>query len=163
MDKLIIDTDNLDTELVDITNKVIASTSSSDDKQLLDIFNRSISKKNVVRLYKLNTLLDHVTDQMLTRFETRSDQFSNDDLINYMKVISSNIESSKKNSDELPQIPIISNTNNTQINVTVNDQQFSRESRARILAAVQATLKAAQADSYEDRTEEITDESISNN
>lgn len=163
MDRLIIDTDNLDTELVDITNKVVASTSSSDDKQLLDIFNRSISKKNVVRLYKLNTLLDHVTDQMLTRFETRSDQFSNDDLINYMKVISSNIESSKKHSDELPQTPIISNTNNTQINVTVNDQQFSRESRARILAAVQATLKAAQADSYEDRTEDITDESISDN
>ena len=72
-----------------------------------------------------------------------------------MKAVQGAIDSSNKIIDavEEPAPHIIQN--NTQINVNVTDK-FDRESRARILAAVQATLNAAaNAPSleYEDKTE----------
>lgn len=125
-------------------------------QDLISLFNWNLSKKNVARLVKLNNLYDAVTDQMATRFENKPDQFSNDDLLNYMKTLQGAIDTSNKQlqNAEQPAPQIIQN--NTQINVAVNEHSFSRESRERILAAVQATLKAAttvENIDYEDKTE----------
>ena len=139
MNDPILDIDTLDTQVTDITNKVIQESDISNTQDLIALFNWNISKKNVARVFKLNKLLDHVTDQMLFRFEQRSDQFSNDDLLNYMKVVSSTIETSNKSIENTQPPPEIVN-NNTQITVNVMNQ-FDRDSRERILAAVQATLK----------------------
>ena len=60
-----------------------------------------------------------------------------------MKAVQNAIDTSSKviqNAEE-PKM-IIQNNNNTQINVNVADS-FDRESRARILAAVQQTLRQA--------------------
>jgi hypothetical protein len=92
---------------------------------------------------------------MIKRFETKPDQFSNDDLLNYMKAVQGAIDSSNKILDNVEEPPPQIVQNNTQINVNVVDN-FDRESRARILAAVQATLNAAnnpESIEYEDKTE----------
>ena len=155
----------LDTTITNIVKDVVEESDIAKTKDLVALFNWNISKKNVMRIQKLNSLFDSVTDQMAKRFETRPDQFSNDDLLNYMKAVQGAIDSSNKLIDNIEEPPPQIIQNNTQINVNVVDK-FDRESRARILAAVQATLKAAQEQSvenitYEDKTEgETSNESI---
>ena len=155
----------LDSTIQNIVDDVVKESDIAKTKDLVALFNWNISKKNVVRLQKLNSLFDNVTDQMTKRFETKPDQFSNDDLLNYMKAVQGAIDSSNKLIDSIEEPPPQIVQNNTQINVNVIDK-FDRESRARILAAVQATLKAANtADNveYEDKTEgEISNESSRN-
>lgn len=145
----------LDENIKNLVNDVVAESDINKTKDLISLFNWNISKKNVVRVEKLNTLYDNVTDQMIKRFETKPDQFSNDDLLNYMKVVQGAIDSSNKLIDSIEEPPPQIVQNNTQINVNVVEN-FDRDSRARILAAVQATLNAAnnpQPIEYEDKTE----------
>ncbi len=145
----------LDANLTEIVNDVIKEPDINKTKDLVALFNWNISKKNVVRVHNLNKLFDNVTDQMIKRFETKPDQFSNDDLLNYMKAVQGAIDSSNKILDNVEEPPPQIVQNNTQINVNVVDN-FDRESRARILAAVQATLNAAnnpESIEYEDKTE----------
>ena len=141
-----------DESLAQLVQDVMAETDVDKTKDLIALFNWNLAKKNVARVHKLNNLFDNVTDQMVKRFQYKPDQFSNDDLLNYMKAVQGAIDNSSKvieGADEPPKI-----INNTQINVTMNSETFDRDARARILAAVQATLAAAQElpVEYEDKT-----------
>ena len=158
--------DTIKSEIRDITNRALSETDVSKTNDLIALFNWNMSKKNLARVMKLDSLFDSITDQIAARVENKPDQFSNDELLNYMKTIQNAIDTSSKvvaNIEEPPNII----QNNTQINVNVIDK-FDRESRARILAAVQATLKAASNSNtsvidaeFEDKTrEEATNESI---
>ena len=92
---------------------------------------------------------------MVTRFESRSDQFSNSDLLDYMKVLQGAIDTTTKNLTQVEEPPTIVQ-NNTQINVNVVDR-FDRDSKERILAAIQETLKSANAvteTQFVDKTDE---------
>ena len=152
---------SLDININNIVNDVINETDVSKTKDLTALFNWNISKKNVVRVQKLNNLLDKVTDQMAKRFELKPDQFSNDDLLNYMKAVQGAIDSSNKVIEGIEEPPPQIVQNNTQININ-GVEQFDRESRARILAAVQATLAAAKNPEnyeYEDKTDVSEDNS----
>ena len=132
----------------------------SKSQDLIELFNWNLSKKQISRVAKLDELFDDVTDQMILRFRHKPDQFSNDDLLNYMKTIQGAMDTNSKQINDLPEAPKIVQ-NNTQINLNVGES-FDRESRARILAAIQATLKAAEEQDivYEDKTEgDISNES----
>lgn len=145
----------LDANIDNLVKDVINETDIAKTKDLVALFNWNISKKNVVRVQKLNDLFDNVTDQMAKRFETKPDQFSNDDLLNYMKAVQGAIDSSNKILENVEEPPPQIIQNNTQININ-GVEKFDRESRARILAAIQATLAAAQTPElaeYEDKTE----------
>ena len=134
--------------------KIQEEPDASKSKELIDLFNWNLSKKQISRVAKLDELFDDVTDQMILRFKTKPDQFSNDDLLNYMKTVQNAMESTSKHIDEIPEAPKIIQ-NNTQININ-GVEKFDRDSRARILAAIQATLAAAQTPElidYEDKTE----------
>lgn len=152
----------INTDIQDIAQKVLNESDVNKTKELIALFNWNLSKKNVVRSLKLNDLFDDITDQMVKRVTSKPDQFSNSDLLDYMKTIQGAIDHADKVFDGMEEPPAIIQ-NNTQVNINVIDS-FDRESRARILAAVQATLKAASAQpqDYEDKTEgDIqTDESI---
>ena len=128
----------LSEKINDLANQVLVESDTEKTKDLIALFNWNLSKKNVVRVLKLNNLFDAVTEQMSKRFSAKPDQFSKDDLLNYMKTVQSAIDNSHKVLDNIEEPPRI--INNTQINVNVIDS-FNRESRARILQAVQATLK----------------------
>ena len=156
MDELI-SVDNIKTEIKDITNKALAENDVNKTNELIALFNWNMSKKNLARVMKLDSLFDSITDQIALRVENKPDQFSNDELLNYMKSVQNAIDASSKVVAHIEEPPAVI-TNNTQINVNVGDS-FSRESRERILAAIQATLQAAQStdiinqDEYEDKTE----------
>lgn len=141
--------------------KIQEESDSSKSKELIDLFNWNLSKKQISRVAKLDELFDDVTDQMILRFKSKPDQFSNDDLLNYMKTVQGAMENTSKHIDDIPEAPKIIQ-NNTQININ-GVEKFDKESRARILAAIQATLAAAQTPElidYEDKTEgDISNES----
>lgn len=141
--KALVDTSSIDTEITGLASQVLAESDPEKAKQLIALFNWNISKKNTARILKMNDLYDEVTDQMVLRFKTKADQFSNSDLLDYMKAVQGAIDTSAKNLSQVEEPPTIVHQNNTQINVNVVDT-FDKDSKDRILAAIQATLKAAQ-------------------
>ena len=133
---------SLDTTIEGLVSDIVTEQDPTKTKDLVDIFNWNMSKKNVLRLKKLNNLYDSITDQMIERVDKRADQFSNSDLLDYVKTIQSAIDVNTKNLSQVQDPPLIVQQNNTQINVNVADS-FDRDAKERILAAVQATLNKA--------------------
>ena len=146
---------SLDNKIDTLREQIIDEDDVTKTKQLVSLFNWNLSKKNIARLQKLHNLYDSVTDNMVTRFENKSDQFSNSDLLDYMKVLQGAIDTTTKNLTQVEEPPTIVQ-NNTQINVNVVDR-FDRDSKERILAAIQETLKSANAvteTQFVDKTDE---------
>jgi hypothetical protein len=139
---LVVDSSKLDAQIADTANKIMNGESPESTKDLVSLFNWNMSRKNVARILKLNGLLDNVTDQMALRLAHRADQFSNDDLLDYMKTLQGAVDSSYKQLNQVEEPPMIVHQSNTQINVNLLDD-FDRDAKARILAAVQATLEAS--------------------
>ena len=133
---------SVDTNIDTLVSDIMSEQDPDKTKNLVDLFNWNMSKKNVARIQKLNNLYDSITDQMTERVSKRADQFSNSDLLDYVKTIQSAIDVNTKNLSSVQEPPLIVHQNNTQINVNLADS-FDREAKARILAAVQATLKQA--------------------
>lgn len=138
----LVDTSSIDKNISDLAQQVMAETDPDKAKQLIGLFNWNISKKQTSRILKLNELYDDVTDHMVTRFKTKSDQFSNSDVLDYMKAVQGAIDTSTKNLTQIEDPPTIVQ-NNTQINVNVVDG-FDRDAKIRIFEAIQATLKNAE-------------------
>lgn len=133
----------LDTKIDSLVQSIMDEQDPNRTKDLVELFNWNISKKNIARIQKLNSLYDSITDQMIERVDKRADQFSNSDLLDYVKTIQGAIDTNTKNLSQVQEPPLIVQQNNTQINVNVADK-FDREAKERILAAVQATLAQAQ-------------------
>lgn len=139
--------DPLDQKIQEIADQIYDETDASKTSDLVAMFNWNMSKKNIARLQKLNSLYDSITDQMVTRVEQRADQFSNSDLLDYAKAIQTAIDTNTKNLSVVDEpLPIVQH--NTQINVNLVDK-FDRESKQRILAAIQATIASAQKSTIE--------------
>ena len=113
-------------------------------KDLTHLFNVQNAKKNALRIVKLNGLLDKVSDQAIERFEKRPGEFSNKDLLDYMTVVQNSIDRSTKalNLEEQPLIQI--NQNTSEVNVNLGENSMNRESREKVLNAVNMLLKIAQ-------------------
>ena len=71
-----IDTKALDENILDITQQVFAEPDTKKSKDLIELFNWNMSKKNVARVLRLNDLFDGVTEQMMKRFSEKPDLFS---------------------------------------------------------------------------------------
>lgn len=145
----------IDEKIQDLATKIIDEQDVDKTKDLITLFNWNISKKNVSRVKKLNDLYDAVTDQMATRIATKSDQFTNSDLLDYMKTLQGAIDTSSQNLTNAQEPPQIVNQHNTQINVNIGET-FDRDAKMRILEAVQATLKQAQQKTIELPQEDIS-------
>ena len=133
----------IDQKLTGLVDTIMNEEDPNKTKDLVELFNWNMSKKNILRLQKLNNLYDSITDQMVERVDKRADQFSNSDLLDYVKTIQGAIDINTKNLSQVQEPPMIVQQHNTQINVNMVDS-FDRDAKDRILAAVQATLQAAQ-------------------
>lgn len=123
----------------ELAHQIVEEQDVSTTKDLVELFNWNLSKKNAIRLLKLNGLYDKITDQMIERFNRRAGEFSNADLLNYLQTIENSMEKTQKglsNAEEQKQIQI---QNNTQVNVNVVDT-FDSESKDRIAEAIKAIL-----------------------
>lgn len=135
----------VDDETKDILKKIVSlenpSQEITDYDDLVALFNQNQSKKTMLRLLNQNKLFDKVLEQVLARFEKCPDEFSNQDLLNYMKVVQDSITNSQKTLQpqtkevDTPLIKI------TQVNNTTNDTQLSKESQERIVSIVEQLLQ----------------------
>lgn len=133
----IINTIELDKNTNQLAQQIIDETDISKVKDLTALFNLNQAKKNAVRVLKLNSLLDNVSDKMIERFEKYPDNFSNKDLLDYMQVTQSAIDRANKYLGTVDETPAIQM--NQQININIG-QQFDRESRGKIAHAVNSML-----------------------
>lgn len=141
--KQLINTNSLDTKTKDIAQQIIEEQDINKVKDLTHLFNLNLTKMGVIRAIKQNELLDTIIDRSAERFEKTPDNFSNIDLLNYMKVVQDSIDKTNKTIglvDETPAIQIIKNE------VNIEDNSLNRESRRKVLEYINNVLSQAQSE-----------------
>lgn len=139
----------LDTPLDDIEKRILEENDVDKLKNVIDIFNLNIQKKNIIRNSKLVELQDLITAQMQERVTQKADEFSNQDLITYFKTVQETLNKSDNSLDSvnIPAIKVVQN----QLNINVQKNALPRESKEKVLEVVNAILrKAAQGESKEE-------------
>ena len=135
----------LDIKTHQIAQEILDEENIDRVKDLTNLFNLNAQKRNVMRVIKMNDLLDKVTDQVIERFEKRPENFSNDDLIKYMQVTENAIDRANKHLNLVEETPQIQLMQNNQVNINI-DSDMDRESRERVLNAVRSILSSNTSD-----------------
>lgn len=150
----------LDDQEKQIIQEIIRAPTQQELQAQFDAFNMNQSKKNALRIIKLNSLLDKVEDQAIERFEKRPDQVSNKEILEYMQVVSTQIERSQKFIDSIKDKPMIKvNNQKNEVNINIGTQELDREGKERVVDAIQALLK--QLNTQNDQTDVIDMEETS--
>ena len=137
--ELIVNTTDLDIKTSQIAQDIINEDDVDTIKDLTNLFNLNQAKKNVLRVMKLNGLLDTVSDKIIERFEKYPDNFSSADLLNYLQVTQNAIEKANKNLSMVETTPVIQVNQNNQVNVNILDS-FDRDSKERVMEALKSIL-----------------------
>lgn len=146
-----IDSTPIDDNIKELAQKIMDEKDASATNDLISLFNHNITKKNAIRILKLNGLYDKITDQMIERVSKRSGEFSNSDLLSYLQAVENSIEKSQKSLSSPDNAPVIQVNNNTQVNLSVVDS-FDNASRSRISDAIKAILQSAQQQEQQSQT-----------
>lgn len=131
--------DKIKNNLTKLEKKLIKEENIDELQELVELFNLNLQKKNILRNAKLSDVQDRVVEQILQRIALEPEEFSNDDLIKYHKIIQETLTKTDTTLDNI-KVP------NIQINQQVNVDKmiFNSESRKRILAAVNDILNNKQ-------------------
>ena len=133
-----------------LIDAVIDSPNRAELEKQLEIFNLNQSKSNALRIVKLNDLLDKVEDQAIERFEKRPGEISNKELLDFMQVVSTQIERSQKSLDTQailkPTVNVVTNKNELNVNV---GPKLSRDSKEKVIDVVTKLLKSINSTSAE--------------
>lgn len=132
----------LDKQQEHVVQNIIKAPTQKELNEQFELFNMNQSKKNALRIIKLNSLLDKVEDQAIKRFEKRPDQISNKELLEYMQVVAGQIDRSQKFIDTLSTKPMITQTEakNTEVNINIGTS-LNRDSKEKVIDAIQALLR----------------------
>lgn len=145
---------SLSTPQTELEQRLIEETDVDQLKNIVNLFNLNVQKKNILRSSKLSDLQDKVYTQMAERLDKKADEFSNQDLLSYFKTIQDTISRSDTSLDKI-DVPAIQIQQN-QLNLNLNSEEFNRESRARILDAIQGIINSE--DSMEVSFQEVTND-----
>lgn len=133
-------------QLKEDTKKIVDEIVKEQDldkiKDLTHLFNVACAKKNVLRAFKLNDLMDTVSDKIVERFEKRPDEFSNSDLVSYLQATQNALDRTVKAVNAIDETPTILNQQNNQVNINMGDSEtpLDRESRDRVVDAIESFL-----------------------
>lgn len=139
-DEIVVSTQDLDIKTSQIAQQIINEEDVDKVKDYTHLFNLNQAKKNVLRVMKLNGLLDVISDKIIDRFQKYPDNFSNADLLNYLQVTQNAIDKANKNLSLVEDTPVIQVNHNNQVNVNLVDT-FDRESKERVTAVIKAILE----------------------
>lgn len=137
-----------------IIDKLIQEEDVDKAKDIINLFNLNIAKKNAIRVSQLNNLLDSINDQAIKRFDKRPDEVSNKDLLAYMSAVQAQLEKSQLSVKSISEMPAIQIQNNLNINIEENKKELPKESRDRVLSVIQAIIAEAE---KENRDNEVID------
>lgn len=120
----------------DIINKIKEEEDFEQVKKLINLFNLNQCKKNAIRVSAFNQLLDKVSEQMLKRFTERPNEFTNNDLLNYLQVTQNAIDKANKSLNEIEDVPAIQLN---QVNVNMGET-LNEESKKKIFDCINAIM-----------------------
>ena len=147
----------LDNQTAKVTNELIEEQDLDKVKNLTKLFNLNQAKRNAIRVMKLNSLLDKVSDQMIERFDKKPGEFSNKELLDYMSVVQSTIDRANKSIELVDQTPaIVINQQNNQVNID-NSPVLDRESRMRVVEAVKGIMSTLNLKNEPEQIQEISE------
>lgn len=147
----------LDNQTAKVTNELIEEQDLDKVKNLTKLFNLNQAKRNAIRVMKLNSLLDKVSDQMIERFDKKPGEFSNKELLDYMSVVQSTIDRANKSIELVDQTPaIVINQQNNQVNID-NSPVLDRESRMRVVEAVKGIMSTLNLKNEPKQIQEISE------
>lgn len=133
---------DLQNELDSIVLDIIKEKNPEELKDLTNLFNMNQAKKSIERANKYSKLLDNVVDKMSERIEKRADQFTNEDLLDYLNAIQKALEKNEMTDISNEMAPIIQYQQNNQVNINV-DSGLNRESREKVMDAIKAIMEKA--------------------
>lgn len=145
----------LDSATRNIAQEILNEQNVDKVRDLTHLFNLNAQKRNVMRVIKMNDLLDKVTNQVIERFEKTPDNFSNEDLIKYMQVTENAIDRANKNLNLVEDTPPIQYQQNNQVNINIVDT-LDRDSKERVLEYVNNIMKLS-------KNPEIKEEEVETN
>lgn len=133
-------TEILNTEQESIIDKAIKK--NDDIEEVLKLFQINQAKKNLLRIAKYDNLIDKIGDEALNRISKNPYDFSNNDLINYMKVTQDTINKSQETINNLQKQPLIQvNQQNNNIKIDPNSlDNLPKESREAIITTIDLIL-----------------------
>ena len=140
----------IEDEQEQIITDVLSNQSNDNIKDITSLFNLNIAKKNIIRVLKLNGLLDKLSDLAIERL-INGDLADVDDktLLAYISTIQKVVSSSTKEVDKINEIPNIQvNTQVNNINLT-QEETMPRESREKVMDAVSQILAKLKSDTKE--------------
>lgn len=130
---------SLSTSPTELKQKLLTTSDSDELKNIIDLFNLDIKKKNLVRIEALNELQDLVYEQLEARLLEKPGDFSNKDLLEYFKVFQTTIDNNSKENLQI-DVPMQIVQNNVTVNVEDSEAQLSRASRAKVLDVVRSII-----------------------
>lgn len=143
----------------DIVDQIVEAKTTTELADVTNLFLANQRKKDMIRSHKLSGLLGLIDDEVITRFTSDPESFDNDQLLKYMNSTQNNINAITQSLDEKPAVQI--NTQHNEININ-NDINLNRESRVKVLNAVQEILNSLQNDGNGDiiniNFEEVNDD-----
>ena len=107
---------------------------------MINLFNLTQTKKNVIRAMKLSGLYDSVSDKLIERLQKRPDEISYKELVDIFNATQKAIDSANKSLGLIEEMPTIQ-LNQQNINISVdNKDELSRDSEIKVMEAVKAFL-----------------------
>lgn len=143
----LINIDPLDQKLTTVAQQIVTEENDEETRKLVAIFNAHQQKRNVVRVMTLTTLLDKIINQIQERIDKRGDELTGQELLQFLQTITNTVEKANKELNGVLDAPIITYSQNNQINVNITDS-LSRESREKITNVVRDILSRADSMSY---------------
>ena len=153
-----LDTTKINSDNKELTQQLLDCKDLDKVKELTALFNLNAQKKSAVRILKMNNLLDKITNEIIERFDNRSQTFTNDDLLKYMQAVENSIDKSSKTLGMVEDTPAIQYQQNNQVNIQVNEPGLNRDSRQKVLDAVNQILQQAKTSDKDIDIKEITNE-----
>ncbi len=135
---------SLITDSKKLENFILQEEDIDELNDIIKLFNISLKKKNLIRSSKLSDVQDKVVEQISKRVSDRPDNFSNEDLLKYYKVIQDSILKTDQSLDDV-KIPTIQL--NQQINISKDE--FDRDSRKKIVETVSQILSMSKDANYD--------------
>lgn len=163
--------DIVDNKALELASNIITSQEPNDLTAYINEFNNNMSKKNILRLLKMNELWDKVSDEAVDRIQNHSDELTHAEIINYLRVTKESIDNINKGSDQVSltqPITLNQQTNTVNVNIESSEQQnirIDRRSKEKVMEAVSKLLNISlqTIQSNQNNEEEIIEAEIKEN
>lgn len=130
--------ERLDKDIQDTIDKVLSEDSPENIRDLTELFNNNMRKKDMVRSFKLSGFLEEIEDTLITRVRENPDDIKTYELLNAIKVVQESLYKTTENVAGIKSTPTI------QINQQIinnGEEPLSKDSINKVLNLVNKILK----------------------